>query len=250
MAAKAPEAALWAGGFHAVETRLKAGDVAELIVDRGRRDRRARQILALAERYGVAIRRMAGADLDRRLPDVQHQGVIARVDAAAPPPADWADCIAGVAQPLILVLDEVEDPRNLGACLRAADGAGAHCVVVPKRRAAGLNPAARKTAAGAADSLPLVVVPNLSRCLQAMRAAGLWILGLDDADAGSLYAADLNRPLALVLGNEGAGLRRLTREHCDAVASLPMAGAVSSLNVSVASGIALYEAVRQRAVTR
>ncbi len=238
----------WIGGFHAVESRLKAAAVSLIEMDRARQDRRARALLQLAERYQVPVRRVAAATLDTRHDGLRHQGVSARLCASQAPARSWQDCIAGKDRPLLLVLDEIEDPRNLGACLRAADGAGADAVIVPKRRAAGLNDVARKTAAGAAESLPFVVVPNLARCLDEMQRAGIFIVGLADAGSQSLYALDLDRPLALVLGNEGRGLRQLTREHCDALASLPMAGSVSSLNVSVASGVALYEAVRQRQV--
>ncbi len=238
------------GGFHAVESRLKTASLACIELDRARHDRRARQLEQQAQRYEVPVRRVASAVLDQRHGDLKHQGVSARlVETLDDAPLQrWQDCIAGRTAPLIMVLDEIEDPRNLGACLRVADGAGADCVVIPKRRAAGLNDVARKTAAGAAEHLPLVVVPNLSRALTEMQRAGLFVVGLADADERSLYGEDLTGPLVLVVGNEGRGLRQLTREHCDAVVSLPMAGSVSSLNVSVACGVALYEAVRQRSV--
>ena len=237
----------WVGGFHAVESRLKLAAVERIELDRARRDRRARQLQQLAERYGVPVQRVGSARLDARHQDVKHQGVSALLaERAEMQQQRWQDCIAGTDKPLILVLDEVEDPRNLGACLRVADGAGADCVVIPKRRAAGLNDVARKTAAGAAESVPLVVVGNLARSLKEMSKAGLYILGLADADEHTLYDENLDQGLVLVLGNEGRGLRQLTAEHCEALASLPMAGAVSSLNVSVACGVALYEAVRQR----
>ncbi len=238
--------AQWIGGFHAVETRLKAAAVAVIELDHARRDRRSRQLEQLAQRYGVPLRRVAAASLDARHGDLKHQGVSACLLERAAPARSWQDCIQGQAKPLLLVLDEVEDPRNLGACLRSADGAGVHCVVIPKRRAAGLNDIASKTAAGADQRLPLIIVPNLARCLKEMQAAGLYIVGLADADGPSLYEEQLDRPLVMVLGNEGKGLRQLTREHCDALVHLPMAGVVSSLNVSVACGIALFEAVRQR----
>lgn len=228
-----------------METRLKLGEISRLRLDRGRRDRRAQQLSGQARKAGLPVEMVTTADLDRQFPQLHHQGVAGEV-LASTPSARWQDCIAGKDLPLVLVLDGVEDPRNLGACLRSADGAGADCVVIPKRRAAGLTAVARKTAAGAAERLPLQVVPNLARTLEEMRAAGLWVIGLADADDARLFDADLNRPLALVLGNEGQGLRRLVQAQCDAVLSLPMAGAVSSLNVSVATGIALYEAVRQR----
>lgn len=238
----------WVGGFHAVESRLKTASLTCIELDRTRNDRRARQLEQQAQRYAVPVRRVAGAQLDQRHGDLKHQGVSAQLAEAAQQagPKSWQDSIAGVAAPLVVVLDEIEDPRNLGACLRVADGAGADCVVIPKRRAAGLNDVAQKTAAGAAEHLSLVVVPNVSRTLLEMQRAGLFIVGLADADDRSLFDEDLTGPMVLVLGNEGRGLRQLTREHCDAVVSLPMAGSVSSLNVSVACGIALYEAVRQR----
>ena len=230
-----------------METRLKAAELDLIELDRARHDRRARQLVELAQRYAVPLRRVSGRDLDARHGDLKHQGVSARLSAqATTQPSTWQACVAGHERPLLLVLDEVEDPRNLGACLRAADGAGVQAVIIPKRRAAGLNDVARKTAAGAAERLPVVVVPNLARALDEMRDAGLFIVGLADADDHSLYDQDLTGPLVVVLGNEGKGLRQLTREHCDAVCSLPMAGVVSSLNVSVACGVALYEAVRQR----
>ncbi len=248
MAADPGAGAQWVGGFHAVESRLKAAAVELIELDRARHDRRARSLLQLAERYQVPVRRVAAAALDARHEGLRHQGVSARLSVDQAPARTWQDCIAGKPRPLLLVLDEVEDPRNRGACLRAADGAGADAVIVPKRRAAGLNDVARKTAAGAAESLPFVVVPNLARALGEMQQAGLYVVGLADAEAQSLYAQDLDRPLVMVLGNEGRGLRQLTQEHCDALVSLPMAGSVSSLNVSVAAGVALYEVLRQRQV--
>ncbi|MGJ8668602.1 MAG: 23S rRNA (guanosine(2251)-2'-O)-methyltransferase RlmB [Oceanococcus sp.] len=237
----------WIGGFHAVESRLKSAAVERIELDRARRDRRARQLQQLAERYDVPVVRVGPTVLDARHGELKHQGVSALLSAQAEVEIrTWQDCIEGVEKPLILVLDEVEDPRNMGACLRVADGAGAHCVVIPKRRAAGLNDVARKTAAGAAESVPLIVVGNLARTLKEMAKAGLYIVGLADADDHSLYAENLDQALVMVVGNEGRGLRQLSQEHCDALASLPMAGSVSSLNVSVACGVALYEAVRQR----
>jgi 23S rRNA (guanosine2251-2'-O)-methyltransferase len=154
-----------------------------------------------------------------------------------------------VDRPLLLVLDGVQDPHNLGACLRTADGAGVDAVLIPKNRAAGLTSAARKVAAGAAESVPLIRVTNLGRCLKALKTYGVWLVGAAGESGHSLYQTDLTQPLALVLGGEARGLRRLTREHCDVLAGLPMAGAVSSLNVSVAAAVCLYEAVRQRQST-
>jgi 23S rRNA (guanosine2251-2'-O)-methyltransferase len=153
---------------------------------------------------------------------------------------------AGPRPPLVLVLDGVQDPHNLGACLRTADGAGADAVVVPRDRAAGLTPVVRKVAAGAAETVAFSQVTNLARFLRALKEQGLWVVGTDGGAEQLHTAADLKGPLALVLGAEGAGMRRLTREHCDLVVRLPMLGAVESLNVSVAAGIVLYEALRQR----
>ncbi len=231
-------------GWHAVEARLAAGGVLSIHLDAGRQDRRAQRVRDLARHAQVELVECSGAELDVLADGVRHQGVVAVF--AAPVAASVDEALAGVGCPLVLILDGVEDPRNLGACLRSADGAGAHCVIVPRRRAAGLTEVARKTAAGAADSVPLITVSNLVRCMDDLKQRGLWLIGLADTHGASLYQADLRRPAALVLGNEGQGLRRLTAEHCDELVSLPMRGAVSSLNVSVATGIALYEAGRQR----
>ena len=165
------------------------------------------------------------------------------------PPLEEHELLKGLdarTVPLLLVLDGVQDPHNLGACLRAADGAGVDAVIVPRDRAAGLTAAVRKVAAGAAETVPLVQVTNLARLLRALKEQGIWIVGADGAAETVHHAADLTLPLALVLGAEGAGMRRLTRAHCDVLVKLPMLGAVESLNVAVAAGILLYEARRQR----
>ena len=184
----------------------------------------------------------------------RHQGVIAALRAGpdgSPDDLRWSEArlleaVRGQARALVLVLDGVTDPRNLGACLRSADAAGATAVVVPKDRAADLTGAVRKVACGATESVPLVRVTNLARCLDKLQAAGLWLFGAADEAREHLYAQDLTGPLALLVGSEGGGLRRLTRERCDFLVRLPMAGAVSSLNVSVATGICLFEIARQR----
>lgn len=184
----------------------------------------------------------------------RHQGVVAALDAGlAGSPGDlrWSEArlikaVRGHARALVLVLDGVTDPHNLGACLRSADAAGATAVVIPKDRAADLTGAVRKVACGATETVPLVRVTNLARCLDKLKAAGLWLFGAAGEAREDLYAKDLTGPLALLMGSEGAGLRRLTREHCDFLVRLPMAGAVSSLNVSVATGICLFEIARQR----
>jgi 23S rRNA (guanosine2251-2'-O)-methyltransferase len=234
-------------GFHAVTSRLRLGahGVTELYVDAGRDDGRMRDLLAAAARAGVEARRVDGSRLDRLCPNRRHQGVVAMV--AAGPPAlgfdDLMDAIEG--PPLLLLLDGVTDPRNLGACLRVADGAGAHAVIAPKDHACPLNDAAIQTASGAADSVPYVMVTNLARTIDDLQERGVTVIGAADGAEATLYRAEVPAAVAWVLGAEGVGLRRLTRERCDLLVSIPMAGRVSSLNVSVAAGIVLYETVRR-----
>ncbi len=238
-------------GLHAVGSLLQRDParVSVLLVQEGRRDARVEELLALAGRAGVPVRRVARSELDERVPGVSHQGVVAESGTAAAGLTEKGlpDFLAGLGEaPFLLVLDGVQDPHNLGACLRSADAAGVHAVIVPRDRAAPLNGAARKVACGAADAVPLVRVTNLARTLRGLRDAGIWIHGAAGDAPQSLYEADLSGPLALVLGGEGKGLRRLTREHCDSLIAIPMAGSVGSLNVSVAAGICLFEARRQR----
>ena len=198
--------------------------------------------------------RLSKAPPDRGRVSARHQGVIAELRAGpdgSPHDLRWSEArlleaVRGRARALVLVLDGVTDPHNLGACLRSADAAGATAVVIPKDRAADLTGAVRKVACGATESVPLVRVTNLARCLDKLQAAGLWLFGAADEAREDLYAKDLTGPLALLVGSEGGGLRRLTRERCDFLVRLPMAGAVSSLNVSVATGICLFEIARQR----
>jgi 23S rRNA (guanosine2251-2'-O)-methyltransferase len=237
-------------GLHPVlaALRRKPMPVRTLWVDAGRKDARMREVLDAARTAGVSVERVDGAALDRLCPGGRHQGVVA---ACEPPEAvteaDLPDLVDGTDNPLLLVLDGVTDPHNLGACLRTADAAGVTAVIAPRDRAADLTPVARKVASGAAESVPFVQVTNLARTLDQLKAAGVWVIGTSDDAPGSLYQADLKGPLALVLGAEGQGMRRLTRERCDLLVSIPMHGTVSSLNVSVAAGVCLFEAVRQRA---
>ena len=235
-------------GFHAVTARLRQrpDSIKSLYVAAGRHDARSRELAARATAAGVA---MHVAD-DARLADLagngRHQGVVAIVDAAMPH-VTLDDVLEGLAEPaLLLVLDGVTDPHNLGACLRNADAFGAHAVVVPKDRAVGVNATAAKAASGAADTVPVVTVTNLARTLRDLKQRGVWVLGAD-AGGESLFTADVGGPVAWVLGAEGEGLRRLTRESCDRIVGIPLGGTVESLNVSVASGICLYATRRQRA---
>ena len=237
-------------GMHAVAALLKRSPerVESLAVLRGRRDRRLEELLALARTQGIAVRELPREELDRLAPGV-NQGVVAEVRAAAALDESYLfdELLPGLAGPaLLLVLDGVTDPHNLGACLRSADAFGAHAVIVPRDNSAPLNATARKVASGAADVVPLVSVTNLARTLRALQEAGVWIVGAAGEARQGIAAVDLRGAVALVMGAEGSGMRRLTREHCDHLASIPMCGEVSSLNVSVATGVFLYEASRQR----
>jgi 23S rRNA (guanosine2251-2'-O)-methyltransferase len=236
-------------GFHAVGVRMRTApkSIVELYVDANRKDARMRQFLQRAQEAGLRTVEADGLRLGRLAGSAGHQGVVARVEAL-PVAHSLDDLLDGVTgPPLLLVLDGVTDPHNLGACLRVADGAGAHAVIAPKDHAVGINSTVAKVASGAAETVPYFMVTNLARTLGELKERSIWCLGLGDEAPQSLYQADLTAPTALVLGAEGAGLRQLTRKTCDALVSIPMAGAVESLNVSVASGICLYEAVRQRA---
>lgn len=237
-------------GLHAVQAALEGGQsrIADLWLDERRKDRRLQQLADAAERARVSVSWVGRRELDRLAAGGRHQGAIARIRGEAPRNESFLEqLLQDVPQPFLLVLDGVQDPHNLGACLRTADAAGCHAVVVPRDRACGLTPTVRKVAAGAAESLPLVQVTNLARTLRGMRDAGLWVVGTAlEEGSGDLYQARLTGPLALVLGAEGKGLRRLTREQCDEVVFIPMHGHVQSLNVSVATGICLFEAARRR----
>jgi 23S rRNA (guanosine2251-2'-O)-methyltransferase len=205
-----------------------------------------RELAARARAAGCEVHPVDAARLEQLAGTTQHQGVVALVDATAMP-ATIDDVLAALSEPaLLLVLDGVTDPHNLGACLRSADVFGAHAIVVPKDRAVGVNATVAKTASGAADTVPVITVTNLARTLRELKDAGIWILGAD-AGGESLYAADLSGPIAWVLGGEGSGLRRLTRESCDRIVGIPQQGSVASLNVSVAAGICLYASRRTRA---
>ncbi len=233
-------------GFHAVVARLKRDPegITELYVAIGRDDPRVRELLRLAEQAGIRPSQVDMARLDRIAPGRRHQGVVMFADGGAPV-VDLDELLDRVDKPLLLLLDGVTDPRNLGACLRVADGAGAHAVIAPKDHACPLTDVAIQTASGAAESVPYLMVTNLTRTIDSLQERGIWVIGTADEAAGSLYEQSIPESVAWVLGAEGKGLRRLVREHCDALVKIPMAGAVSSLNVSVAAGIVLYETVRQ-----
>lgn len=237
-------------GFHAVQAKLRQDPeaVLELYVDAQRQDARARDLLHLAQQLHARVIPADGERLDRMVGTRRHQGVVAKIDGRRKELKlpDLLDTLAADDPALILVLDGIQDPHNLGACLRVADAAGAHAVVAPKDRAVGLNATAVKVASGAADTVPYITVTNLARSLREMQEAGVWTLGAAGEADKSLYQIDQKGPVAWVLGAEGDGLRRLTRETCDELACIPMLGTVESLNVSVASGICLFETRRQR----
>lgn len=238
-------------GLHAVESLLntRPGSVSELLVADGRDDRRLDALLQHAAGFDITITRLPRRELDRLLPGSRHQGVIARPGSASAmlKEADIQPFLEGLGHaPLLLVLDGVQDPHNLGACLRSADAAGVDAVIVPRDRAAAITPTVRKVASGAAETVPVFTVTNLARALRVLKEAGVWLYGASDTADSSLFDADFSGPLALVLGSEGKGLRRLTQELCDFEVAIPMAGRVTSLNVSVAAGVLLYEARRQR----
>lgn len=249
-------------GFHAVGVRLKTApqSIIEIYYEPTRRDARMRQFIDKVKEAGVRLIEADGLRLAKLAGSHGHQGVAARVQPQEQvhsldelleqlEAANEGLPAAERVQPLLLVLDGVTDPHNLGACLRVADGAGAHAVIAPKDHAAGINATVAKVASGAAETVPYFMVTNLARTLNELKERNIWIIGTSDSvDAKTLYQVDLKGPVALVLGAEGAGMRQLTAKTCDELVSIPMRGAVESLNVSVASGVCLYEALRQRAL--
>ena len=235
-------------GFHAVLARLRAdpSSVLELFVDETRHDARIRDVAAQAERAGVKVMKVPTKRLDGFYGGGRHQGVVARVEIKTP--SHSLDEILEQVQgpPLLLLLDGVTDPHNLGACLRVANAAGVHAVVAPKDRAAGISAAVSKVASGAAEATPYLMVTNLARTIDELKEREIWVVGTDERAEQSLYQANLPEAIAWVLGAEGEGMRRLTREKCDLLVRIPMAGAVGSLNVSVAAGVCLFESARRR----
>jgi 23S rRNA (guanosine2251-2'-O)-methyltransferase len=235
-------------GFHAVIARIRqnAQSVQEIYFDQARQDHRAKDLLALAESRGVRVILVDQARLDGMTGHARHQGVAAKTTAQTQR-VDLDEVLDGLSEPaLLLVLDGVQDPHNLGACLRVADACGVHAVIAPKDRAVGITPSVSKVASGAAETVPYVSVTNLARALRELKERGIWIIGADGSAEQDLFSVKLKGPIAWVLGAEEEGLRRLTKEICDELVRIPMAGSVESLNVSVASGVCLYETKRQR----
>jgi 23S rRNA (guanosine2251-2'-O)-methyltransferase len=240
-------------GFHAVLARLRAEpkSVLEVYLDEARKDARARDFAAQVERAGARLMRVPAARLDGLAGGVRHQGVAARV-AESTQRRTLDELLDGLPGPaLLLVLDGITDPHNLGACLRVANAAGAHAVIAPKDHAAGINATVSKVASGAAEITPYYMVTNLARTLAALKERNIWIVGADASAAEELYAvAELPGSIAWVIGAEGTGMRRLTRESCDLLVRIPMRGQVESLNASVATGICLFESVRRSGILR
>ncbi|MDE2401687.1 MAG: 23S rRNA (guanosine(2251)-2'-O)-methyltransferase RlmB [Burkholderiales bacterium] len=235
-------------GFHAVTVRLKVApkSIRELYIDATRRDQRMRQFIAKAEESGLHLIESDDDRLQKLCGTHRHQGVVAKVDNIQQTNS-LDDLLDSLTEPaLLLVLDGITDPHNLGACLRVADGAGVHAVIAPKDHAVGVNATVSKVASGAAEIMPYFMVTNLARTLGELKERNIWVIGTSDDAPRDLYAADMRQPTAIVLGAEGSGMRQLTRKNCDELVSIPMMGAVESLNVSVASGVCLYEARRQR----
>ncbi|MGB4345377.1 MAG: 23S rRNA (guanosine(2251)-2'-O)-methyltransferase RlmB [Burkholderiaceae bacterium] len=239
-------------GFHAVTARIRheASSVEEVYVDASRHDRRMGELLRAAKAANVRIIQTDDQRLDAMVGTRRHQGVVASAGelSLARNLDELLDAIVG--PPLLLLLDGVTDPHNLGACLRVADGAGAHAVIAPKDRAVGLNATAAKVASGAAETMPYITVTNLARTMRELQERDIWLTGTAEDAESALYDVDFKGGSAIVMGSEGEGLRRLTRENCDRLVYLPMMGSVESLNVSVASGICLYEARRQRMIVK
>lgn len=236
-------------GIHAVKSLLERDPqrFIEVFILKGREDRRLLPLVQEIEQNGISVQVANRQWLDNKAEGAVHQGIIARVrEGRQYQENDLPDLLEGLDKPFLLVLDGVTDPHNLGACLRSADAAGVHAVIVPRDRSAQLNATAKKVASGAAESVPLIRVTNLARTLRYLQEQNIWIVGTAGEADHTLYQSQFNGPVALVMGAEGEGMRRLTREHCDELISIPMAGSVSSLNVSVATGICLFEIVRQR----
>jgi len=235
-------------GFHAILARLRAEpkSVVEIFLDETRHDGRIKDLAAVAERAGVKVMKVPTKRLDGFYGGGRHQGVVARVEVQSLSHSldEILEQVKG--PPLLLLLDRVTDPHNLGACLRVANAAGANAVVAPKDRAAGISAAVSKVASGAAEATPYIMVTNLARTIDELKVRNIWVVGTDERAEQSLYQANIPESVAWVLGAEGEGMRRLTREKCDLLVRIPMAGEVGSLNVSVAAGVCLFESVRRR----
>lgn len=237
-------------GIHAIETALKKSrrHVQKIFMQQNRNDKRAQKILWLAKKHNISVNFVSSAELQNLVNNARHQGIVAQIQIAEKTSEnDLDELLDELTEPaFLLILDGVQDPHNLGACLRSAEAAGVHAVIAPKDRAVGLTPIVYKVASGAAETVPFIQVTNLARTMRKLQNQGVWLMGADEQGEENLFNADLSGSIAVVMGAEGKGLRRLTKEHCDQLLHIPMAGSVASLNVSVAAGIFLFEVVRQR----
>lgn len=240
-------------GLHSAEAvlRYQADRIVGIWLDRTRKDPRFQQLLELAEASAIHLQRVSGEELERLAGNARHQGVVLQIRPAEARNERFLEELLTALDtpPFLLILDGVTDPHNLGACLRSADAAGVHAVIAPRDKACGLTPVVRKVASGAAGMVPFIQVTNLARSMRLLRETGVFLVGAAGEAEAPLYATDLRGSLGIVMGAEGKGMRRLTREHCDQLVHIPMAGTVSSLNVSVATGICLFEALRQRSAS-
>lgn len=237
-------------GMHALEAALKKSphNILQIFIQQNRADKRTQKILQLAKKYNIPIKFVVAGELQNLAGDTHHQGIAAQIKFSEKINENDLDELLDnlTKSAFLLILDGVQDPHNLGACLRSAEAAGVHAVIAPRDRAVGLTPTVYKVASGAAGAVPFIQVTNLARVMRKLQNQGVWLMGADERGEKSLFKADLSGSIAVVMGAEGKGLRRLTREHCDQLLHIPMAGSVASLNVSVATGIFLFEAVRQR----
>jgi 23S rRNA (guanosine2251-2'-O)-methyltransferase len=233
-------------GIHAVESMLKNNceDVLQIWISQGKKDKRVQGIVGIARNTGISLETISTDKMKKKCPDVSHQGVIAKIRAVKSKSVALED-VLNKDELLLLILDEVQDPHNIGACLRTADAAGVDAVIVSRNRSPGITAVVRKVASGAAETVPFIQVSNIVRTMQLLRDNGVWIVGTSGESDKVLYDINAEKRMAIVMGSEGKGIRRLTRENCDELVSIPMAGSVESLNVSVATGILLFEVRRK-----
>lgn len=238
----------WIYGFHAVEAAIKENQAIEVVIDPSRKDKRMQDLHTLMGEYNIRPQRLDAEKIEALVQDGRHQGVIAKIEVKAPENEEFLYQLLDKLEhhPFLLILDEVQDPHNVGACLRSAEAFGIDAVIVPKDNACSLTPIVRKVSSGSSERVPFIEVTNLSRMLEKIKARGIWVSGLAGGGDGTIFTADFRGPLAIVMGSEGSGMRRLTEKNCDFIVKIPMEGEIESLNVSVATGVTLAEAYRQR----